>query len=145
MKQFQVHVERAARVTGDRKPEVLKEYETAIDLYRCDFLPEDLYSDLSTEVRDRLRTQYLHVLESAGDLADSLGETSKAMQFYEKMFFSVSCNEKACRWLMQRYVAGGQRTEAIRTDERCERALTRDMDLEPEEKTKRLYRSIIGE
>ncbi len=141
--QFLAHIRRAGQIKSGQI-ELLREYESAIELYEGDFLPEDLYADWSVEVRDRLRGQYLRVLETAGDLADSMGESVKALQFYEKMFLSDPGNEKACRWLMQRHLAGGQRTEAIRIYERCERALSRDLDLEPEEKTRKLYRSIIG-
>lgn len=45
---------------------------------------------------------------------------------------------------MTQYVSEGRRNEAVRTYERCERALSKDMDLEPEQHTKELYRSILG-
>jgi DNA-binding SARP family transcriptional activator len=145
VRQFLAHVDRAAQLkSGDEPAELMKEYERTVSLYQGDFLPEDLYSDWAAELRDRLRAQFLRVLEDAGELADSRGEKTKALQFYEKRFLADSCSEKACRWLMVRYLSAGQRSEAIRTYERCERALSRDMDLEPEEKTKKLYRSIIG-
>ena len=95
-------------------------------------------------MREQLRTSYLRALEEAGELADGLGDRDKALQLYERMFLAEPANEKACRWLMARYHSLDRRSDAVRTYERCERALSRDMDLEPEEKTKRLYRSIIG-
>jgi DNA-binding SARP family transcriptional activator len=145
VRQFRYHLQQAERLkAAGRSGELITEYERMVELYKGDFLPENLYSDWTIEVRDQLRSQYLRVLEEAGALADARGEKSKAMRFYEKMFLSDSCSEKACRWLMSRYLAAGQRSEAIRTYERCERALSRELDLEPEEKTKKLYRSIIG-
>lgn len=66
------------------------------------------------------------------------------MELYERMFLAEPSSETACRWLMARYHSLGRRADAVRIYERCERALSRDMDVEPEEKTKRLYRSIIG-
>ncbi len=145
VRQFRMHLLQAARLkAAGRSPELLREYEHMIELYKGDFLPEDVYVDWSAGVRESLRADYLRVLGDAGTLAESLGEQGKALQFYEKMFLADSCSEKACRWLMARYLAAGQRSAAIRCYERCERALSRDMDLEPEEKTRKLYRSIIG-
>ncbi len=145
VRQFRIHLQQAARLKASgRSSDLLREYERLIDLYKGDFLPEDGYEDWSVGVRESLRADYLRVLGDAGDLAESLGEEAKALQFYEKMFVTDSCSEKACRWLMMRHLAAGRRSEAIRCYERCERALSRDLDLEPEEKTRKLYRNIIG-
>ncbi len=45
---------------------------------------------------------------------------------------------------MLRLLSDGRRSEAIRVYERCERALSRELDLEPKEETRKIYRSIIG-
>ncbi len=42
------------------------------------------------------------------------------------------------------HIANGHRSEAVRIYERCERALSRDLDTEPEEQTRKVYRRIIG-
>ena len=145
VREFLSRVEGAARLRSEGKQkELLEEYERAAGLYKGDFLPEDLYTDWTNEMRDRLRARYFGLLGDAAALADSLGEPAKAAQFYDRLFLVDPTNEKVCRWLMTRHLAAGQRAEAIRIYERCERALSRDMDLEPVEKTKRLYRSIIG-
>jgi LuxR family maltose regulon positive regulatory protein len=145
VRQFLAGIERAKRLKAANKPtDLLKEYEQSVALYQGDFLPEDLYHDWAAETRDRLRAHYLRTLEEAGNLAESLGEKGRAQQFFEKMFLADPCSEKTCRWLMTRYLSVGRRSEAVRAYERCERALDTDMGLEPEEKTKKLYRSIIG-
>ena len=107
-------------------------------------MPEDLYSDWAAPMRDRLRIRYLRALEDAAVIAESSGDRDRTLRFYERMFSADPCNEKACCWLMTRYHSDARRGEAIRTYERCERALSRDVDLEPEEQTKKLYRRIIG-
>jgi LuxR family maltose regulon positive regulatory protein len=145
VRQFLDSVERARRLKSASRPtDLLTEYEQAIELYQGDFLPEDLYHDWAAETRERLRGHYLRTLEDAGDLAESLGEKKRAQQFFEKMLLADPCSERACRWLMTRYLSLGRRGEAIRVYERCERALVTEMELEPEEKTKKLYRSILG-
>jgi DNA-binding SARP family transcriptional activator len=143
--QLLYHLDASDRMRTSRKPEdVVSEYEKAFDLYEGDFLPEDLYSDWAAPMRDRLRIRYLRALEDAAGIAESSGDRDRTLRFYERMFSADPCNEKACCWLMTRYHSDARRGEAIRTYERCERALSRDVDLEPDEQTKKLYRRIIG-
>ena len=138
------HLDATDRMKSSRKPEdIVGEYEKAFDLYEGDFLPEDLYSDWAAPMRDRLRIRYLRALEEAAGIAESSGDRDRTLRFYERMFSADPCNEKACCWLMQRYHSDARRGEAIRTYERCERALSKDVDLEPDEETKKLYRRIL--
>ena len=139
------HLDTTDRMRSGQKPENMTgEYEKAFDLYEGDFLPEDLYSDWAAPMRDRLRIRYLRALEDAAMIAESSGDRDRTLRFYERMFSEDPCNEKACCWLMTRYHSDARRGEAIRTYERCERAMNRELDLEPDEKTKKLYRRIIG-
>ncbi len=143
--QLLYHLDTTDRMRSSQKSEdIAGEYEKAFDLYEGDFLPEDLYSDWAAPMRDRLRIRYLRALEDAAVIAESSGDRDRTLRFYERMFSADPCNEKACCWLMTRYHSDARRGEAIRTYERCERALSRDVDLEPEEQTKKLYRRIIG-
>jgi len=143
--EFRTRFARATRLKGQRELAAsLGEYEKALSLYQGEFLPADLYSDWARDTRDHLRTLYHRALENASELAESFGDRKKAAQFYDLRFASDSCNEKACCWLMEWHQSLGQRGDAVRTYERCERALSRDMDMEPEEGTKKIYRSIIG-
>ncbi len=143
--QLLYHLDTTDRMKSGRKPaNIIEEYEKAFDLYEGDFLPEDLYSDWAAPMRDRLRIRYLRALEDAAMIAESSGDRDRTLRFYERMFSADPCNEKACCWLMTRYHSDARRGEAIRTYERCERALSKDVDLEPDEQTKKLYRRIIG-
>jgi ATP/maltotriose-dependent transcriptional regulator MalT/DNA-binding SARP family transcriptional activator len=143
--QFQAQLKVAERAKAVDRPErILKEYEKALALYQGDFLPDDLYVDGIGPARDRLRIRYLKALDDAADVAESSGDREQALRYYEKMFLADPCNEKACCWLMTRFISDGRRSEAVRTYERCERELSRELDLEPQEKTRKLYRSILG-
>jgi DNA-binding SARP family transcriptional activator len=119
-------------------------YDRAFNLYRGDFLPGDIYHDWSGGLRDHLKDMHHDMLRHAADLTDAAGSRDAAAAYYEKMFSMDPCNEKACRWLMTNCLAAGQRTEAIRLYERCQLALRKDLDIEPDDQTRRLYRSIVG-
>jgi len=134
---------RRLKRTKDRA-KALAAYESTLAIYQGDFLPDDAYDDWAVDARERLRAHYHHALEDAGEIAELLEDRKKAAHFYDLRFASDPCNEKSCRWLMSWHVASGHRSEAVRTYERCERALSRDMEMEPEEQTRRIYRRIIG-
>jgi len=143
--QFIAHIETAGRLkTKNDQAKVLGEYEKAFSVYHGDFLPDDLYAEWANSMRDRLRLLYFKALQDAAELAENMGGKDKAASFTDKIFSADPCNEAACRRLMTRHLSNGLRGEAIRTYEQCERALRRELDLEPEERTKKLYRSIIG-
>ncbi len=142
---FTTLVEQAERAGARGKTALaLKDYVQALALYQGDFLSEDLSADWATQARDRLRIRYHRALENVAAAAATVGDHDQTLAAYERLFLADPCNEKACRWLMLRMVSDGRRNEAIRTYERCERALSRELDLEPEEETRKIYRDIIG-
>ena len=142
---FLTQLETAARMKRNgNSHKVVEEYEKAFALYQGDFLPEELYEDWVGTVRDQIRTAYLKALEDAGGLSDSNGTKSKASLFYQNLFFADSCNEKVCRWLMTWHHSTGRRGEAIRTYERCQMALHRELSVDPDPKTRAVYRNVIG-
>ena len=132
----------AAGAKYDGRP--IEEYDKAFKLYRGDFLPDDLYDDWASTGREQLRAQYFAALKSMARIAESSGDMVKAADAYSRLFQADESNEEACRWIMSHYLAAGDRTEALRTYERCQLALRRALDMEPEEQTKKLHRSIIG-
>jgi LuxR family maltose regulon positive regulatory protein len=143
--QFLAHLGAARRLKANQSgQEVIVEYEKAAALYEGDFLPEDRYSDWAIPMRDQLRLRYLGALADAAILAEALGDRSSALRFHERLFLADPCNEKSCCWLMMHYQSEGRRNDAVRSYERCELALQRELELEPEKRTKQMYRSIIG-
>lgn len=143
--EFLTCLESARAMKASRKLDAaLQEYEKAIRLYQGDFLPEELYSDWAAPMRDRLRMQYAKALREAADIAEATGRRDRTLAFHERLFFSDPCNETVCCWLMMRYHTDGRRNDAIRTYERCERSLSGELDLEPGDETRKVYRSIIG-
>ena len=132
-------------ISGERDPgKTLALYDQAFSLYQGDCLPGDLYHDWARSTHDHLKNLHIEMLKHAADLKDSPEDQDTASAYYEKMFALDQCDEKACRWLMARHIAAGQRSEAVRIYERCELALRKELDIEPDDQTRRLYRSIIG-
>jgi LuxR family maltose regulon positive regulatory protein len=143
--QFILHLDRAERLrTADDSVRSIEEYEKALKLYQGDFLPDDLYDEWTVAARDRLRARYMKALHEIARMAGSQGEKAKAVEAYGRLFQMDECNEEACRWLMSHYLSVGNKNDALRIYERCQLALSRRLDTDPEEQTTKLYRSIIG-
>jgi DNA-binding SARP family transcriptional activator/predicted negative regulator of RcsB-dependent stress response len=119
-------------------------YDQAFSLYRGDFLPGDLYLDWAQDRREHLRSIHAEMLTHAAALTESQDDRNRTCAYYGRMFSLDPCNEAACRWLMAWNLAAGQRSDAVRLYERCQLALRKELDIEPDEQTKKLYRSIIG-
>jgi LuxR family maltose regulon positive regulatory protein len=134
---------RRARTRGDER-EVLASYELALELYAGDLLPDDSLEGLAA-AREELRILCIEALDRSAEACESLGDRKRPIVLYERMFSFDPCNDKACRWLMQRHSAGGERNRAIRIYERHELAVRQELDMEPDERTRRVYRSIIEE
>ena len=119
-------------------------YDQAFSLYQGDFLPGDLYHDWAQGRREHMRNIHSEMLTHAAALTESQDDRDRTCTYYGRMFSLDPCNEVACRWLMAWNLAAGQRSDAVRLYERCQLALRKELDIEPDEQTKKLYRSIIG-
>ena len=128
----------------DDPERTLELHDAAIKLYNGDLLPGDLYDDWTQPVRDRLRRLYLQLLADAAGFAESNEDEARAWVYYDRIFSQDQCNEKACRWLMSRHAAAGQRSDAVRIYERCQLSLRKELDIEPDAATRKVYRNIIG-
>jgi DNA-binding SARP family transcriptional activator len=143
--QFLLHLDRAERLrTAGDPARSIEEYEKAFKLYQGDFLPDDLYDEWTVAARERLRFRHIEAMRDMAKTAVSAGEKIKAVEAYGRLFRADECNEEACRWLMSHHLSCGNKNDALRLYERCQLALRKSLDAEPEEQTTKLYRSIIG-
>lgn len=119
-------------------------YDQAFSLYQGDILPGDLFHDWAHGHREHIRKIHAEMLTHAASLTEAQHDRPRTFTYYGKMFSLDPCNEMACRWLMAWYLAAGQRGDAVRLYERCQLALQKELDIEPDDQTKKMYRSIIG-
>jgi len=136
---------RQKRISREHDPgKTLALYDQAFSLYQGDILPGDLYHDWAQGHREHLKKIHAEMLMHAAVLTEAQNDTNRSFTYYERMFSHDPCNEKACRWLMAWHLAAGQRSDAVRIYERCQLALRKELDIEPDDQTRMVYRSIIG-
>ncbi len=109
--------------------------ETALRLYRGDFLAEESVGAWRLEVHDRLHRLLVGGLSALADLRIARGELPAAIEVLERLVAAEDLHEDAYRRLMACLARTGQRERALRHYERLRAILEQDLDAEPEPET----------
>jgi DNA-binding SARP family transcriptional activator len=139
-----VQTGRRLEATGQLKAAVA-EYELAENLYRGDFLEEDMYEEWALARREGLRDSHLVVLDHLSRYYLEKGKYSACISLCQKILTKDDCREDAHRRLMRCYARQGERHLALRQYQLCVEALARVMDVSPTQETMALYHQIRKE
>jgi DNA-binding SARP family transcriptional activator len=144
--QFDCHYEEGRRLQKEgRAEEAATEYEKAIDLYRGDYLLEDLYEDWTMVERERLSNAYTDML---GRLAVHYYETEQYQESIGACFRILEkdrCQEESYRLLMRCYARLGLWERALCQYRLYERILSQEYGMDPSPETEALYESLLYE
>jgi PAS domain S-box-containing protein len=122
----------------------LKCYKEADGLYRGDYLEEDIHTEWCAEERERYRQIHMEMLINMAECHEHRAEYAEAVAVDRKILSYDSCRESTHRALMQCLVRLGHSESAIAQYRQCQRALARELDVEPMPETEELYRSILA-
>ncbi len=143
--EFERRVKAGRRLESAGKiAEAMAEYVGAEELYRGDFLEEDLYEDWTSQQRERIRAAYLDLADRLSARYAQAGDHAAAMLLCRKILEMDKCHEQAHRWLMHCYQAVGQTNMAVRQYQLCVKALETELDVAPSAETQRLFKNITG-
>lgn len=141
---FEERVGRGRRLAaGGRGSEARALYEEAAELYRGDYLEEDLYADWGAEERERLREVYLDALGQLADLCATGGDHMAAVHVCRKALAQEPCRESFHRTLMRSLLLLGRRDEAIAQYRACQTLLRSKLGVEPMRDTRALFERIL--
>lgn len=115
--------------------------EQAGRLYRGDFL-EGCYDDWCLVERERLQLFLLRVLKRLQQHCRLTEDYGQAILYGQRLIAIDPLQEDVHRELMRCYAAMGQRAAALRQFQHCRETLRRDLQVEPQEETWRLYQQI---
>jgi DNA-binding SARP family transcriptional activator len=127
-----------------RRSEDTNTCQAALALYSGDLLPEDRYEDWVATRRELLRDLYLTLLSELGKMFETLGDIEQAMDIFRQVVVSDPTAEYAHRALMHLYAAAGYRQKALQQYHRLREILDRELALEPEQKSRKLYEDILS-
>src|SRR5918997_5625411 len=141
---FDRHHERGRRLEkGLRMTEAAIEYEKAIELYRDDYLVEDLYEDWTMVERERLANAYIDTLDRLAVHYMKVGQHQESIRACYRVLEKYRCHEDSYRLLMQCYARLGLRARALHQFRMCEQILGQEYGTSPSPETRSLYVKLL--
>ncbi len=142
--EFDVSYEQGRRLEkAHRSQEAAAEYEKAIELYRGDYLVEDLYEDWTMVERERLANAYVDMLGRLAVHYMEARQYQEAIRACYRLLEKDRCHEDSYRVLMRCYVSLGLRGRALRQYRLCEKILLQEYGTTPSSETQSLYRNLL--
>ena len=119
----------------------------AAQLYKGDLLDgfslkEDSFEAWVRVERERLRHRACEVLAKLVSYRDGVGDTDRCVEVAARLLQLDPLRESAHRILMRSYAAQGRQASALKQFEICRDVLARELRVEPESETVKLYREI---
>jgi len=119
------------------------EYERAIELYRGDYLIDDLYDDWTMVERERLSNAYTDMLGRLAVYYIETGEYQESIRSCYRVLEKDRCHEGSYRLLMCCYARLGLRGIALHQYRICEKILGQEYGTSPSAETQSLYTGIL--
>ena len=144
--EFDQHYEKGRRLQkgGDVRAAAV-EYERATELYRGDYLIEDLYDDWTMVERERLSNAYMDMLGRLAVYYMQTGQYQDSIRGCYRVLEKDRCHEDSYRLLMRCYARLGLRGRALDQYRICEKILGQEYGTSPSSETQSLYASILRE
>jgi len=143
--QFNAEVRLAETLAEQNHEQALQRYETALELYEGDFLPDARYMVWPAVEREHLAVVYLQTADRYCELGLKTRAYHKVIEECQRILSRDSCWERAYRHLMAAYDGLGDHGQVARTYQRCVETLRAELDVKPSDETERLYRQLIQE
>jgi DNA-binding SARP family transcriptional activator len=144
VEEFDERYERGRRLErAGRAEEAAAEYEEAVELYRGDYLVEDLYEDWTMVERERLSNAHVDMLDRLAVYYMEVGQLRESVRACYRVLEKDRCHEDSHRLLMRCYIQLGQRDRALRQYRLCERILGQEYGTTPSPETRSLYRNLL--
>jgi LuxR family transcriptional regulator, maltose regulon positive regulatory protein len=118
------------------------EYEKAIELYRGDYLVEDLYEDWTMVERERLANAYVDMLDRLAAHYLQNGQFRESVRCCYLALEKDRCHEASYRLLIRCYSQMGRLSSAVRQYRMCEHILEQEYGTSPSTETKSLLEGI---
>ncbi len=112
-------------------PEILRDIQNLLDLYKGPFLEEIEGRDWTSTIRMDLRRKCLGLLERIGKFREREGKWRQAVACYERAVEIDPLAEAFYLYLMDYYTHTGRSGEAFRTYEQCRRNFRNTLGIDP--------------
>jgi DNA-binding SARP family transcriptional activator len=143
---FLAHVQAAeAFERHDQTADAADEYARAEEIYRDDYLVDDMHEQSVILRREELKDRFQVVLSRLADYRIEFGDLMGGIGHCHKLLMQDPCREDAYQRLMYCHAALGQRSRALHWFRLCENALTAQLHVGPGERTRQLHERIASD
>ncbi|MBG0770095.1 MAG: winged helix-turn-helix domain-containing protein, partial [Anaerolineaceae bacterium] len=141
--QFQLHLTEGATLLEQRQQvEAIAALERARELYRGDFLAEDLYADWTFHQREALRETFINLLIELSECYAQQGRYRLAIARTRQALVKDPLRESIYARLMLYHYYAGERDQSLRIFEQCKALLQSELGVTPLDSTSALYTRI---
>jgi len=141
--QFQLHLAEGATLLEQRQQvEAISALERARELYRGDFLAEDLYADWTFHQREALRETFINLLIELSECYAQQGRYRLAIARTRQAQVKDPLRESIYARLMLYHYYAGECDQSLRIFEQCKAMLQSELGVAPLDSTSTLYTRI---
>ena len=140
--EFEAGITAASTAAAHFRAQAIDLYQHALQLYHGEYLPDAIYEDWSSAMRERLSLLYLNGCNRLAWLLLAEGNAIGAIDWSQKVISLDPCWEDAYRLQMRAYMANSNRPLAMRAYQQCRQTLAEALAIEPMAETTALYEQI---
>ena len=118
-------------------------YIEAAEIYKGEFLPEELYPPWADKKREELRWKYIELLNKMANLYERQGAMKKAVDCFKKAIQTDPLLEEFYQKLMTLYSNKGMNNDALKTYEECKKALKKGLKSKPDLTTVAIHNKVL--
>ena len=118
-------------------------YIEAAEIYKGDFLLEELYAPWADKRREELREKYIKLLNKMANLHERQGAVKKTIDCYKKAIQTDPILEESYQKLMTFYSNKGMYNDALRAYEECKKALKTGLKSKPDLTTVAIHNKVL--
>jgi DNA-binding SARP family transcriptional activator len=122
---------------GELAPLLRERLRSAVSLYRGELL-EGWYHDWCVEQREAFRHMYLSLLHHLMVDAEATANSEAGLVYGRRALHEDRASERTHVLMMRLHLLAGDRTAALRQFDVCETALRQDLNVVPQDSTRRL-------
>ena len=125
--------------------EAILEHRNAEQLYKGDYMEDNLYDEWSTLRREALKDTYLSILGRLADYSMQEADYEGCAVYCQKILGKDPCREDAYQRLMSCHSRLGQRSRAISWYRLCEKTIKAELGVAPNRGTAALHEKLLGD
>jgi two-component SAPR family response regulator len=145
VEQFELHWETGRRLqSAGKQDEAIREFRLAEELYKGDYLADEPYEEWTLLRREALHDIYLNILSKLADNYLQKADHENCIVYCFKILDKDNCREDAYQRIMRCHSRLGLRNRALQWYEICRKTIEAELDTEPDQATKSLYRQLLN-